>query len=403
MMTRLSKLAVLICVWFCFQVHAAEACKYNVRDTGFVDLGTEPYYLYGYVREDTPVEVLTNFKDISYAVFMDTNVKVEMVNVDEQKGHPAIKYIDLKQIESFPTAVVVSPDGQLLSVEVTKADQPFKRSLLTALEDIVSSVKRDEIIRQVSEVYAAVLLFEGPDEEENKDAREAALEGIDAITRQMKLLPKAIAEPPVLVEVSRGAFSAEKVLLWSLGLEAEDVNEPYAAVIYGRARWIGPLMRGEQISANIIANILYVIGADCECGLDRSLMQGTMLPARWGEEIRAKVAKGLGFDPENPMIKMEINRILRMGASSYPGVPFGYQELVVDFDGDSNSDTNEPEIDADEIATSESSAVEPLQEPLVSEEAEGGLQKPFYIILGLGILILGVGLFIILKAGLRKE
>jgi len=403
MLIKLSKLTVVICMWFCFQVHTAEACKYNVRDTGFVDLGTEPYYLYGYVREDNPADVLTSFKDISYAVFVDTNVRVEIINIDEQKDHPAIKYIDLKQIESFPTAVVVSPDGQWLSVGVTEADQPFKRSLLTALEDIVSSVKRDEIIRQVSEVYAAVLLFEGPDEEEHKKAREAALEGIDAITRQMKLLPKAVAEPPVLVEVSRGEFSAEKVLLWSLGLEAEDINEPCAAVIYGRARWIGPLMRGEQISANVIANILYVIGADCECGLDRSLMQGTMLPVRWSEEIQAKAAKGLGFDPENPMIKMEINRILRMGASSYPGVPFGYQELVVDFDDDSNSETNELEIDAEDIASPESGAVEPLQEPLVSGEADGDLEKPLYIIVGLAILILGVGVFIILKAGIRKR
>ena len=394
---------MVICVWFCFQFHTAEACKYNVRDTGFVDLGTEPYYLYGYVREETPAEILTSFKDISYAVFMDTNVRVEIINIDEQKGHPAIKYIDLNQIESFPTTVLVSPDEQSLYIWVTKADQPFKRSLLTALEDIVSSVKRDEIIRQISEVYAVVLLFEGLDEEENKKAQEAALEGIEAITRQMKLLPKAIAEPPVLVEVSRGMFSAEKVLLWSLGLEAEDVNEPCAAVIYGRARWIGPLMRGEQISANIIANILYVIGADCECGLDRSLMQGTMLPVRWGEEIQAKASKGLGFDPENPMIKMEINRILRMGASSYPGVPFGYQELVVDFDGDSNSETNELEIEPDDIPSPESGAVEPLQELLVSAEAEGGLQKPLYIIVGLAILIVGLGLFIILKAAMRKQ
>ena len=207
----------------------------------------------------------------------------------------------------------------------------------------------------------------------------------------------------MLVEVSRGTFSAEKVLLWSLGLEAEDINEPCAAVIYGRARWIGPLMRGEQISANIVANILYVIGADCECGLDRSLMQGTMLPVRWGEEIQAKAAKGLGFDPENPMIKMEINRILRMGASSYPGVPFGYQELVVDFDGDSNSETNELEIEPDDIPSPESGAVEPLQELLVSAEAEGGLQKPLYIIVGLAILIVGLGLFIILKAAMRKQ
>jgi len=403
MLIKLSKMAVVFFVCLCFGVDTAEACKYNVRDTGFVYLGTRPYYMYGYVRGDTPEEIVTSFKDISYAVLVDTNVRVEIINIDEHKEHPGIKHIDLEQIESFPTAVVVSPDGQSLSVSVTEADQPFKRSLLTGLEDIVSSVKRDEIIQQVSEVYAAVLLFEGPEKEENKRAREASVEGIEAITRQMRLLPKAVAEPPVLIEVSREEFSSEKVLLWSLGLEAKDINEPCAAVIYGRARWIGPLMRGKQISANVVANILYIIGADCECGLDRSLMQGTMLPVRWGEEVQGKVARSLGFDPENPMIKMEINRILRMGASSYPGVPFGYQELVVSFDDDSNSEPNEPEIDANEIVTPESRFDEPLQEQLAASEAERGIEKPLYIIAVLGILVLGVGFFIILKAGIRAQ
>jgi hypothetical protein len=56
-----------------------------------------------------------------------------------------------------------------------------------------------------------------------------------------------------------------------------------------------------------------------------------MLPARWSERYQAKVAESLGFDPENPMVKMEMASIIRrgMGGFVYPSTPFGYQEIAV--------------------------------------------------------------------------
>ncbi len=65
-----------------------------------------------------------------------------------------------------------------------------------------------------------------------------------------------------------------------------------------------------------------------------------MLPVRWDEKIQAQAAKALGFDPENPMVKMEISQIIRHSLISngsqdwdnYPDVSFGYREIVVDFD-----------------------------------------------------------------------
>ena len=131
-------------------------------------------------------------------------------------------------------------------------------------------------------------------------------------------------------------------------------------------------------------------------------MQGTMLPVRWGEEIQAKAAKSLGFDPENPMIKMEINRILRMGASSYPGVPFGYQELVVEFDSDSEGETNEPVVEVHDITLPQPAVPKLASRPSVLAENESTLQKSLYVIAGLVVLVVAVGLFIVLKAA-RKN
>jgi hypothetical protein len=56
-----------------------------------------------------------------------------------------------------------------------------------------------------------------------------------------------------------------------------------------------------------------------------------MLPVKWERKLQEKVAANLGFDPESPMIKMEIGSIVSrgMGGSSYPGVPFGYHPRPV--------------------------------------------------------------------------
>ena len=56
-----------------------------------------------------------------------------------------------------------------------------------------------------------------------------------------------------------------------------------------------------------------------------------MLPARWDQSLQQKVAASLGFDPESPMVKMEMVSIIRRGVSGLgdPGVPFGYQEIEV--------------------------------------------------------------------------
>ncbi len=85
------------------------------------------------------------------------------------------------------------------------------------------------------------------------------------------------------------------------------------------------------LTADHLTQLLSVIGGDCECGVDHRWLQGTMLPARWDEALQQKVVQNLGYDPENPMAKMEMVSIIRrgMGGFDYPGVPFEYQEIEV--------------------------------------------------------------------------
>ena len=56
-----------------------------------------------------------------------------------------------------------------------------------------------------------------------------------------------------------------------------------------------------------------------------------MLPARWDEGLQQKIVASLGFDPENPMTKMEMVSIVRRGMGGFdsPSVPLDYREIEV--------------------------------------------------------------------------
>ena len=384
-MNKLLKLALAVFLWSFLQSYPAIACRYNVREVGFVDLGIESYFLYGYVDKKTSAEITLSFEQIAYAALLDSNIKFEIIDVNQQKDHPAIKYLDSSQVQTFPSAALVSPDGQTLAVAVTKPGEPFEQTLRSALEDISSSPKRREILQQVSKAYGVVLLIESADAGQNKKAREAARGAIEQIASQMEYLPKPIAHPPAMVEISHESLAREKVLLWSLALDPNDIDQPHAAVLYGRARWIGPMFIGEQITEDNLAAVLFVIGADCECGFDQRWLQGTMLPARWDQKLLSVVAESLGFDPENPMIKAEISWIVRRGYPAYPGVPLrqaqgmalGYQELVVE---------SEPNI---------AYSVQPTAYSVQHTDLNAKRYTLYAIFVGgLAVLVVAIGLFI---------
>jgi len=401
---KLKKLAVPICLWACLQSYTALACRYTVRDTGFVDLGAKPYRLYGYVNQDTPADIVSTFTEISHAALLDSNINIEIIDADKQKEHPAMKYLDLWPTKSFPAAVLVSPDGQSVIVPVTERNQLFKQTLRSALDVLVSSPTRDEILQHVSTAYGAILLIEGTDVEKNVVARKAASGAIEIVGDQMRMMPKSFGQPPVLIVIDRESISREKILLWSLGLDADKVGEPRAAVLYGKMRWVGPLMKGEEISEANLTGILSVIGADCECGLDISWTQGTMLPVRWDEKVRARVAEALDFDPEHPMVKMEVSSILRT-EYSFPGAPFGYTELIAD--SAPLSETQETSVHTDR--TDPNGIVsEPLPGKTVSDgpihsKSSPTLQKSLYIIVGLAMAVIAAGFFILFRAARRNS
>ncbi|MHC4417042.1 MAG: hypothetical protein ACYS18_10740 [Planctomycetota bacterium] len=403
---RLITLAILV---HCLSCPPAVACRYNVRDIGFADLGYESYYLYGYVRQNTPADTTSIFKKTSHAALTESNIKFEIINIDQQQNHPAMKYLHAEKVESFPAAVLVSPYGRTIPVPVAKSGQPFEQSLSAALDNIASSPKREEMLQQASEVLGFILLIEGPEQEKNKKLRDIASNAIEKISMQMKLMPKLVKEPPALIKIDSKSLPKERILLWSIGAEVDKISQPCAAILYGKGRLIGPLLKDEQITETTLVNILSIVGADCECGLDRSWILGKSLPVRWDKKIQAQVAKSLGFEPENPMVKMEMSQILRQSPTSdrkpqdldnLPNISLGYKEFVIELEPNEPGRQTQP-VQVQKIApetdvknASKSAPVAEMYRPL---------RTTIFVLAILFVVVVIVGVVVLVRAKTIKS
>ena len=386
-----------ICLLGCLLFSEASACLYNVRDLGFVDIAPAVYHLYCYTRDDTPEEHISAFEQAAYATFAESNVEVEMIEVDRQQDHPAMEYLYFWEIQSFPAAVLVSPQGRSLILPISSPEKPFRETVSAALESVVSSPKREEMVAHIVKAYGVVLLIEGEDRAENKRARQAVAGAIESIARTMGQLPKRIEEPPFTMVISREALAQERIFHWSLDVHEQDLGEPHVAVLYGKGRRLGPLLRGERITQANLLDILSVVGLSCECGLDRSWITGIPLPLKWEEKTRSEAVRFLGFDPESPMVKMEMSRIL----STCPS-PAAEAKEGIDAPGDRLDQYSEGAVGREsEIPATRISPAQFRQ--LVSPgpaapDAGGYLHKILVVVSILALLVLAGGAFILWRA-----
>ncbi len=375
---------------------SAMACKYTVRDIGFTDLGSNAYQLCLYVDDKISSEKVTTIERLAFAAFLDANVQTEIIHIDRQKDHAAMKYLRTQKDISIPAAVLVDPEGNSLMIPFSYDQENMNESLWRLIEKVISSPFRDKIVDQVSETYGSVLLIEGINVEKNREAKQAIKGAITDILEVMKLMPKPVKEPPQMLAITKEASPSESVLLWSLGVSTEVMDEPQIAIIYSRGRRIGPVLRGTEITRENIFSLLAIIGADCECGLDRSVMLGKMIPLRWERKIQEKLIHILGFDVENPLIKSEMRQILSMTPAVQKGMnsnsPLSaYREGVIKFNP---AVSVAPTIAGDQFRTQESS------EPDSSENFF--LRIGVYSFGTILIIVLLIGIVIYIRAKKRR-
>lgn len=384
-------LIVILCSGYVF------GCIYNVRDIGFADLEPHPYRLFCFVQDSTPESQIAALEQISYTAFLDTNIKVEIINVDQEKNHPASEHLIFREIESFPAAVLLSPNGKSLVLPISAPPEAFEKTVRSSFHRVISSPIRKKISDRIIKAYCVVLLIKGKNEAENTKVYEIVSRAGGKIAKIMGQLPKRIEEPPHILVMNQELIPEESLLLWSLGLEEIQINTPRVAVIYGRGRRIGPLLAGEAITGDRLYRILSVIGLSCDCGLDKRWMTGLLLPLRWNEKMQSEVVKSLGFDAENPMVKTEMSSILSLDLFKHAEDDEFREELGSILD-DYSEGTLEFEADPDAERVSPATLRELTSYETALPRSGLKLKAIVYAMSGLVLLILAGGFIIWIRA-----
>jgi len=317
--------------WFVFFVAvSAWACRYSVRDTGFVDLGLEAYRLRWVTESGASAEVRSKAE----LLLRDSNIVW-----DEDPtggGFPRAAGLYLRDVE-----------GRILSLPLPNPSDAT--AVLRGVEMAVTSPLRERVYREGLRAYALVLLLEGTDGVANARVRQDVDSAITATARLLSSMPKPVETPPQLVAVSLKEQATERGLVWGLGLDPASIESPRVVLVFGRGRRLGLPLEGPLITQTALRDRLLLIGQDCECDLDRAWLKGPLLPGRWGRELQQAALDTLGFDPGNPMVRAEISRIVERGPQN-PGrrrppsseTSLGYSEESVETVLGSESDPAEP-------------------------------------------------------------
>ena len=297
------KRLVILLFIFCFcNTLIAYSCRYTVREIGYSDIGSEPHSLYIFTNSETSEKEISSIQNLSRSLLNETNVKLKLFDADKEKYN----------IKSFPSAVFVFPGGEHMIFSLKQAGRSLNESVWMLLDNLVTSTCRNTIKAKLLKAYCVVLVVEGDDRQQNENVLLETKKAVREITRMLDQMPKVVDSPPAIVVLPRKDIPDERLLLASLGITENETGIPYVAILYGRGRIMGPVLQGDLISRDIIHNLLSIVGADCECGLDHSWILGRMIPLRWEASVQTELAKNLGFDIENPLVRSEMSQILSL-------------------------------------------------------------------------------------------
>lgn len=349
---------------------ATMLCRYTVRDIGFIDLQGPTWTLR--IAEGTSTQ--EGLVDAAAMLLQDSNVRLDVVPGSDQVAD----------------AWLEDEAGHVLVVPDMEGATGFQR-----LQAVLDSPILGRIAEGALDHFAVILLLEGTDTASNARAHEAITAG-EQLLLEMDAdgtsLPRPIGSRPLVMVIPLDA--EEPVLRWSLGLPLEAMKQPAIAILYGRSKLAGGVLRGPGLTGDDIVDQLSIVGLSCECDQARDWASLPALPGRWTPRLHEAAIEQLGFDPEHPLVKAEVRRILQRGQGAAEAVEPGAgadDDLLLGY-----SET----VDIEPI---ESSSTEPVPAPVVDEPVEehAAPLSWSWIVLGLVICSGLLGAVIIIAGGRR--
>lgn len=363
------------------------ACRYSVRDTGFVDLGEAAYALVLAGNDEAGRGAL--YRRAASATFQDANISFSAAGQDR---------------EERPHLFLQDAGGRKLELSLGDGLPRTAEDATVLLESIASSPLRADIQDAALQSFAVVVLVEGARSADNAQARATIEAAIRKVAKLMPSMPKPVNKPPVLLRVPVENQRNETIALWGLGFDPALSEEPRAAVVFGRGRRIGSPLEGPLITGTAVQERLSIIGQDCECELDRAWMKGPLLPARWDGTLQRRAARTLGFDPENPLVRTEISRIVHRGPGAgkikklaTSSTSLGYAENVLE--DSSSTDVAENPTAGAEPAQGSTNTARPAPDIAANEPGVPSGSIPWWMVLAGGAGLLGLAGWWWIKVG----
>lgn len=295
----------------------AWACRFTVREIGFSTLSQDIYSL-------VIIDGNANASDSKWEEIHDqlanANIKLVILNPGNDTAHPYMKKAKTVNAE-YPVSLLIAPDGRMLRLESEKNSD--------LVDEVLESSVRKHLRNYISDTFCVIVWIEGTNTSFNAELGQIIEKECKQIENLMPHMPKEVRNGPVSIRINSKEIQNERVLLWSLGVD-DPPEEPIAVVLYGRGRMIGETVDVSSIKEGLLYKYMSMIGADCECGLDRKWMLGSQIPLLWSIENRQQLANEIGFDVDNPMILSEMSRILAKEVNANISDDVGYGIEVID-------------------------------------------------------------------------
>ena len=305
---------------------SAEACRFTVREIAYSILSQTKF---SFVIVDSKQSVESPLIQEMSKCDKVANLNVVVLHEEEDRIHPFVELALSKGIK-LPAYFLLAPNNEVLPFcqGSTLNDKELKDVFY---HQVLNSEARNRFLEEVQASFARVLLIDSDDESKNQEAVSIIEENCRQIKDLMPLMPKEIQTPPSLLHITREQFEKEKVFLWSLGLDTL-MNEPRAVVLYGRGRVMGQPLPYQKIQEGGTYKYMTLIGADCECGIDRKWMLGRQALLKWNPTTSQQLATELGFDVDSPAILAEMSRIIakEIDEENVNTISFGPENVNID-------------------------------------------------------------------------
>lgn len=285
------------------------ACPYSIRDSGFIVRDPLPYRLV-FLSHEATAEALAAAQalqeKVSAQVFDDANVRCEQLDAKRDAKSPL-----LPKLQALATAdgqaFLVAPDDRV--TEATYSVCSIAEQALTEmLRQTIESPQRQEIVADIINAWCVVVIVEGADRGQNEKMVQAAADAAGKLVGYKPEMGDPVKEAPPVVRV-KADDPRERLLRWSVGLEEGDLRQARAAVLFGRGRRVGPVLRPATASSGRFLELFRMLGKNCTCTADPSWLLGPALPLNWTSAQRQQIREHLGFDPDNPNVAATLSGV----------------------------------------------------------------------------------------------